>query len=84
MKLTARQIATAWHSVTDEWIVRRNKGRETKQWEVVHDWGGDVVSEDTRKVLRRFDIPRNADDFAARCEDEARGKAVLALIGQVL
>lgn len=75
--MTPKQVAKAWHSVTDEWIVRRNKMHDTKQWEVVHNWGGDVIDDATMKVVGRFQTQEEAQRFARRLEDEARGQAVL-------
>jgi len=78
--MTPLEIARAWHSVTDEWIVRRNKMRDRNQWEVVHDWGGDVISEDTMRVVARHGTERAAERKAERLEDSARGAAVLAAL----
>lgn len=76
----AIEVARAWASVKDEWIVRRNKMRATRQWEVVHDWGGGVVSEETQRVLRRFTLQDSAIAHANKCEAKARGNAVLRLL----
>lgn len=73
-------IITAWHSVTDLWFSRRNKLHDERQWEVVHDWGGDIASDDTQRVVDRFSERRAAEELAKRLEDEARGAAVLALL----
>jgi hypothetical protein len=36
------------------WFVRRNKAHDDgKQFEVVHDWGGDVISEETMEIVSR-------------------------------
>ena len=78
--MTPEKVAKAWHSVTDRWIVRRNKMHDTRQWEVVHDWGGDLVSDDTMKVVERFHIQEDADELAEKLYDEARGKAVLKML----
>lgn len=75
--MTPAEVAAAWHSVTDEWIVRRNKMHDERQWEVVHDWGGDIISDDTQKVVARYHTEREATENADRLEDEARGTAVL-------
>ena len=76
--MTPLQIAKAWYSVKDEWIVRRNKMLQRRQWEVVHDWGHGVVSDDTQKVVSRHYLEKTADQHAARQEKQARGEAVLA------
>lgn len=78
--MTPNEIAKAWHSVKDQWIVRRNKKHDSKQWEVVHDWGVEVVSDETMKVVGRHDSPIMADRQAKHLEDEARGAAVLAAL----
>lgn len=77
-----KDIAAAWHSVTDTWFTRRNKMHDSRQWEVIHDWGVDVVSEKTMKVVGRFETLAAAKDKAATLEDEARGAAVLGAIGK--
>lgn len=82
MRLSATDIATAWYSVKDSWIVRRNKMREAYQWEVVHDWGGVVISEETMKVEGWHATQYEALAAARLLEDEARGEAVLRLITQ--
>lgn len=79
--MTPRDIARAWYSVTDRWIVRQNKMHDERQWEVVHDWGGDLISDSTMKVVRRFHEERQAEALARRLEDEARGAAVLRAFG---
>lgn len=80
--MTPKEIAKAWHSVKDQWIVRRNKMHDSRQWEVVHDWGRDLVSDETMKVVGRHDSSILADRQAKRLEDEARGAAVLHALGQ--
>jgi hypothetical protein len=81
MLTQAKLVAEAWHNVTGRWIVRRNKmHNDGKQWEVVHDWGGDLISDDTQKVLRRYGTEERAERFARECEDEARGNAVLEVL----
>lgn len=82
--MTPGEVANAWESVTDEWIVRREKAHDDgRQWEVVHDWGGDLISDDTRKVLRRFARFEPAEEYARKREREARGKAVLEAMGMM-
>lgn len=76
--MQAKEIAKAWHSVTDRWIVRRNKMHDECQWEVVHSWGGDMISEDTQKIVGRYSEQGPAERRAFALEDEARGAAVLA------
>ena len=80
--MTPFEIARAWYSVKDEWIVRRNKMYDRKQWEVVHDWGGPVISEETMKVISRHETQEQADRKAERLEDSARGAAVLAALSR--
>jgi H2-forming N5,N10-methylenetetrahydromethanopterin dehydrogenase-like enzyme len=79
----AIQVAKAWHSVTDEWIVRRNKMHDKRQWEVVHDWGGDIVSDDTQRVVGRFSTNGPAEKHARKLEDIARATAVLRALSTV-
>jgi len=79
--MTPREVAEAWYSVTDRWIVRRNKMHDERQWEVVHDWGGDIMSDETIRLIRRFGEQRQAEALARRLEDEARGNAVLRALG---
>ena len=74
---TPEYIAKAWHSVTGRWIVRRNKAHDERQWEVVHDWGGDLVSEDTMRLIGRYSTQERAEKCALKQEDNARGIAVL-------
>lgn len=79
--MNATEIAKAWHSVADEWIVRRNKMNGAgQQWEVVHDWGGELVSEDTQKIIAKYPTEELAKRRAKRSEDYARGTAVLATL----
>jgi len=80
--MTPQEVAKAWHSVKDQWIVRRNKMHDSRQWEVVHDWGGDLVSDETMKVMGRHDSSIMADRQAKLLEDEARGAAVLAALSR--
>lgn len=75
-----QEVAKAWHSVEDRWFVRRNKMHDSRQWEVVHDWGRDIISDDTMKVVGRHDNSITADLQAKRLEDDARGAAVLAAL----
>lgn len=80
MNQSPRDVMEAWNSVTDEWIVRRNKDYRVKQWEVVHDWGGDLISDETMKVVARFASEEAAEDRARFLEDYARGAAVLSAL----
>jgi hypothetical protein len=74
------EVARAWWSVKDEWIVRKNKSHAIRQWEVVHDWGCDSVSDSTMKVISRHHNENAAFLKAERLEDAARGAAVLKAI----
>lgn len=74
--MTPLEIARAWHSVSDRWFVRRNKSHDRRQWEVVHDWGGDLVSDETMKVVARYEDQDGAERKAALLENIARGTAV--------
>jgi sulfite reductase beta subunit-like hemoprotein len=75
----AAEVAEAWRGVTDQWIVRRNKAHERAQWEVVHDWGGEVIDEATQAVVARYSSQIEAHEHAERLENAARGAAVLAI-----
>ena len=73
-------IIDAWHGLADRWIARRNKMHgDGRQWEVAHDWGGDVISDETQRVVERFTSERDAHALADKLENEARARAVLAL-----
>lgn len=74
---TPKEIAEAWHSVTDRWFVRRNKARDHHQWECVHDWGEDM------KDVGWFSTEDEAEECARALEDEARGEAVLRSLGLI-
>lgn len=74
---TPEYIAKAWHSVTDQWIVRRNKMHDERQWEVVHDWGDNLIGEDTMRLIGRYSTQERAEKRARKQEDNARGTAVL-------
>lgn len=78
--LDQRDIAEAWNSVTDRWIVRRDKSYAVRQWAVVHDWGDDVVSAATQRIVGRYKWADTALDRAKWLEEHARGCAVLAVI----
>ena len=78
--MTPKEVADAWHSVEDRWIARRNKMHDIRQWEVVHDWGKNIVSDDTMKVVGRFETLAGAQARAEKLENEARGAAVLAAL----
>lgn len=80
--MTPVEVARAWWSVKDQWIVRRNKMHDDQQWEVVHDWGRDVVSEETMKVVGRHDSEILAIRHATNLENKARGAAVLARLAR--
>ena len=80
--MTPLGIARAWWSVKDRWVVRRNKMHDKKQWEVVHDWGGDLISDETMKVVSRHETEEQAERKAERMEDAARGAAVIAALSQ--
>lgn len=78
-KPTPRQVARAWNGVKQEYGVRRNKAHtDGRQWEVYVDWGG-PISDETVKVLARCANEQAAEDHADGLDDDARGKAVLAL-----
>jgi hypothetical protein len=78
--MTPLEVARAWWSVKDEWIVRRDKMHDRKQWEVVHDTGRGLISDETFKVVSRHETSEQAERKAQRLEDAARGAAVVAAI----
>lgn len=77
---TAADIVKAWNSVTDRWFTRRDKMHDARQWEVVHDWGGDLISDDTMRVVSRHHDADKAKAKAKQLEDIARGEAVLRIL----
>lgn len=75
-------IIDAWHSVdkTQRWFTRRDKMHcDGRQFEVVHDWGGDCIADETMKVVDRFPTQEEASRLRERLDDEARAEAVLKL-----
>lgn len=76
------EVARAWWSVKDEWIVRLNKMRDRRPWEVVHDTGRGLISDETFKVVSRHETSEQAERKAERLEDAARGAAVLAALAK--
>jgi len=77
--MNAQDVAAAWNGITDRWIDRQNKAYDERQWEVVHDWGVDIISDQIMKVVGRFHTMHAAKKYAERLENEARGAAVLKL-----
>lgn len=71
-------IAEAWNSVTDEWITRLAMSK--RYYEVVHNWGGGHISEDTMKIIGEADTLDVAEDIAQEADNLARARAVLALL----
>ncbi len=80
MKLpTARQVARAWNGIKQEYGVRRNKAHDDgKQFEVYCLFPG-PISDDTLKILARYEDQEAAENRADSLDDDARAKAVLAL-----
>lgn len=70
---TLDEIIEAWNEPLENvrWFIRRNKMHDTKQWEVVHDWGGDTIDEETMEVIGRFHDSRPAGVFAYEAETKA-------------
>lgn len=71
-----QRIVKAWHSVKDEWIVRHEYDGP-RHWVVVHNWGGNLISDDTMKIVSRHYTEDAADRRAWILENRARGGAVL-------
>ena len=81
MSLTWQTVSDAWEGVTDRWITRRHwKYDDGRQWEVVHDWGVDVIDEATMALVERFHRIEEADDLAEELEAEARATAALKAV----
>lgn len=77
-----QKIIDAWHSVTDEWIVRRNKSR-SPQWEVLHSWGDPtIIDEGTQKVVKRFENEHAAHEHRDDLENLARASAVQSMFSE--
>lgn len=77
---TAKLVARAWHSVKDEWVTR-HEYEGSRRWSVVHNWGGNLISEDTMKIVSRHYTQEAADARASKLESAARAAAVLAALG---
>ncbi len=76
-----QKIINAWNDIGDHrWIVRRNKEWDSRQWEVVHDWGGECIDEATQKLLKRFETQGEAEFYAADQEALARALQVATMI----
>ncbi len=77
---TEQDIISAWFSVADEWIARKNKTySDGFMFEVIHDWGGDIIADETQELLKRFATQDEATLYAHMCENKARARAVLKL-----
>src|SRR5260221_609912 len=77
MTISPKVIAKAWNSITDRWFARQNNDNGGPRWEVIHDWGGTLISDDTMAVRARYWSKEAAEVHAQQLEDEARGAAVL-------
>lgn len=78
---TPRQIARAFYRIPHEYGVRRNKMRDDgKQWEVYAVRPLYPIDDNNPKVLAAFVDDTAADKYRKSVEDDARGKAVLALL----
>lgn len=83
MPLTTDDILIAWNSVTDRWISRRNKTyNDGRQYEVIHDWGGDAIGDAKMKVVGRYENHEHACERATHLEGHARAQAVLDRINR--
>jgi hypothetical protein len=78
--ITIEQVLVAMNKPTDEWISRRNKAHDTRQYEVVHDWGdGFLISEDTMNVVARYQTLNQAEAFANLQLQTAIAKNIIEL-----
>lgn len=77
---TATLVAKAWHSVKDEWITR-HEYEGTRRWSVVHNWGGNVIADETMKIVSRHYTQEAAEKRAFNLEAHARAAAVLKALG---
>jgi hypothetical protein len=77
---TAKLVSRAWHSVKDEWITRQEYDGP-RYWAVVHNWGGDLIDDDTMKIVSRHYTNDAAKAAATKLENAARGAAVLKALG---
>lgn len=84
--MPAQKIIDAWNSVTDTWVVRRNKMRDGgRQWELVHCWhviedGFTVIDDATMKVVEAYSDQHAAHAKARDLEQLARASAVQKMI----
>lgn len=74
MATMLQEIADAWNSVGDRWLVRWEKRHAARRWEVVRE--GRTAGAMSETVVGRFATQREAEDFAAHAEDMARAAAV--------
>lgn len=74
-EMTALEVAEAWHSVTDEWFVRLYKGKP-RPWQVCC-LSGDVISDETLKVVGSYSSDFVANRRRDGLENQARGAAVI-------
>lgn len=82
--ITPFDIAEAWNGVRDEWIVRRNKSNAVMRWQIVHDWGREIVSDETQRIVGHFKTRESADARAIFLENHARGAAVVQMLERSL
>ena len=75
------RIIIAMDMPTDKWITRRNKMHDERQFEVVHKWGDEnLISDDTQKVVERFETLDQADAYAAIQRLRAVAQNVLSVV----
>lgn len=79
---TAKLVAQAWHSVKDTWDTHQVY-EGPRRWVVTHSWGGNVIADDTMKIVSRHYTQSAAEARAVKLENAARAAAVLAALGIV-
>lgn len=82
--ITAQDIRDAWTGVEMDWIVRRNKEHAKDQYEVIKDWGGDVISEETMELVGRFATYEEGNEYAKQADELLRAQAVLDIVHKTL
>ncbi len=62
-------------------LTRRNKAHDERQWEVVHDLDPDgPISDESYRVVERFDTELRAETFAHEMKARLNAKALIAAL----
>lgn len=86
VEIAKAEIIDAWNDNNDRvWFSRYNKMIDVKigQYEVIEDWGGEVVSDETRLVVGNFHSQDEADNEVKRLKNDAAADRVLKAITTV-